>query len=148
MGDLVPCLRRGLVGFITALVLHWMSDSRGKRVAAPGIRRRGGARRMQEFHPVWFARWYSCLAVFLAVGLIASLGTHVLRSRVATFHVRSGTMIPTILVGDYVVAQKPGGATTSMRPCDVVVFRTPSRANEPEVDYVKRIVALPGDHVG
>jgi len=107
-----------------------------------------GARRMQEFHPLWFARWYSCLAVFLAVSLIASLGTHVLRSRVATFHVRSGTMIPTILVGDYVVAQKPGGAATSMRPCDVVVFRTPSRANEPEVDYVKRVVALPGDHVG
>ena len=32
-----------------------------------------GARRMQEFHPLWFARWYSCLAVFLAVSLIASL---------------------------------------------------------------------------
>lgn len=81
----------------------------------------------------------------------------ILRSFVAEpFRIPSGSMIPTLLVGDFILVNKftyglrdpvfhkefvPGG-----RPerGDIVVFRWP---RDPSVDFIKRIVGLPGDTV-
>jgi signal peptidase I len=75
------------------------------------------------------------------------------------FHIPSGSMIPTLLVGDFIFVNKmsyglripfsdPGRVHKLWeRPPkrgDVVVFINPHR---PEQDYVKRVVGLPGDHV-
>ena len=103
-----------------------------------------------EDKPPWlidFAR--SFFPVILAV--------LVLRSFVAEpFRIPSGSMIPTLLIGDFILVNKfayglrdpvfhkefiEGG-----RPerGDIVVFRFP---RDPSVDYIKRIVALPGDRI-
>lgn len=81
----------------------------------------------------------------------------VLRSFVAEpFRIPSGSMIPTLLVGDFILVNKftyglrdpvfhsefiQGG-----RPQrgDIVVFRWP---RDPSVDFIKRIVGLPGDRI-
>lgn len=82
---------------------------------------------------------------------------------VQPFTIPSGSMIPTLLVGDYVVVSKftygysrfsfpfspdifGGGRIASSLPerGDVVVFRLPQNNT---VDYIKRAIGLPGDRV-
>jgi len=75
------------------------------------------------------------------------------------FHIPSGSMIPTLLVGDFIFVNKmsyglripftdPGRVhklwERPPRRGDVVVFINPQH---PDVDYVKRVVGLPGDHI-
>jgi len=75
---------------------------------------------------------------------------------VEPFKIPSGSLIPTILVGHYVLVHKfaygvrlpitgtlvIGGGTPKRG--DVVVFRWP---DDPRQDYIKRVVGMPGDRV-
>ena len=91
----------------------------------------------------------SFFPVILAVLLLRSF-------LVEPFRIPSGSMMPTLLVGDFILVNKyaygirlpvmnrkvmelgePGRG-------DVVVFRFPK---DPRVDYIKRVVGVPGDHV-
>lgn len=72
------------------------------------------------------------------------------------FRIPSGSMIPTLLVGDFILVNKFSyglrlpvvNATLwdlgQPQRGDVVVFRYP---HDPDVDYVKRVVGVPGDVV-
>jgi signal peptidase I len=75
------------------------------------------------------------------------------------FHIPSGSMIPTLLVGDFIFVNKMSYGLRipftdpaqvhklwerPPRRGDVVVFINPQR---PEQDYVKRVVGLPGDTI-
>lgn len=77
------------------------------------------------------------------------------------FYIPSGSMMPTLLVGDYMVVSKSAyGYTrysfpdlppfsgrilaTDPQRGDVVVFRAPT---DDTIDYVKRVVGLPGEHI-
>ncbi|MEO6433663.1 MAG: signal peptidase I [Sphingomicrobium sp.] len=94
--------------------------------------------------------------------VLLALGAWVLRSFiVAPFSIPSGSMLPTLYIGDYLlVAKWPYGYSQYSYPFgfprysgrvfarlpergDVVVFRHPSS----EMDLVKRVVGLPGDTV-
>lgn len=85
------------------------------------------------------------------------LAVLVLRSfLVEPFRIPSGSMMPTLLVGDFILVNKfsyglrlPVVNTRIAdlgRPArgDVVVFRFPK---DPTVDYIKRVVGLPGDRI-
>ena len=94
------------------------------------------------------------IAVLIAVGFRSFL--------FEPFNIPSGSMIPTLLVGDYLFVSKysygysrysfPFGiipfegriAASEPERGDVTVFRLPSNTS---VDYIKRIVGLPGDKV-
>jgi signal peptidase I len=78
------------------------------------------------------------------------------------FNIPSGSMVPTLLIGDYLFVSKfsygysryslpfglpliPGRIFfTPPQRGDVVVFKLPSN---PSVDYIKRVIGLPGDRV-
>ena len=78
------------------------------------------------------------------------------------FNIPSGSMIPTLLVGDYLFVSKWSYGYSRYRSrslpiCfrveswaalpkrgDVVVFKLP---RDPSVDYIKRVIGLPGDHI-
>jgi len=63
---------------------------------------------------------------------------------VQSFHIPSGSMIPTLLVGDFILVDKVTYHFREPERGDVVVFHFP--LNE-DIYYVKRIVGVPGDKV-
>ncbi|GAB6067479.1 signal peptidase I [Methylothermus subterraneus] len=75
---------------------------------------------------------------------------------VEPFRIPSGSMMPSLLVGDFILVNKflygirlPVIHTKILdvrepKRGDIVVFRYP---NDPSVDYIKRIVGLPGDRI-
>jgi signal peptidase I len=78
------------------------------------------------------------------------------------FNIPSGSMIPTLLIGDYLFVSKfsygysrhsfPFGLKifsgrvwpTAPKQGDVAVFYNPKHNN---LDYIKRVIGLPGDHI-
>jgi signal peptidase I len=86
------------------------------------------------------------------------LAVFVLRSFVAEpFRIPSGSMLPTLRVGDFILVNKFAYGLRlplahvkvldlgAPRRGDVVVFRYPP---DPSVDYIKRVVGVPGDRIG
>ena len=83
----------------------------------------------------------------LIVVTFASLATWTLAVRekvVQVFRIPSGSMDPTIPPGARVLVDKVSYATGPVLRGDIVVFVNP---NERYQDYIKRVVALPGDTV-
>lgn len=72
------------------------------------------------------------------------------------FRIPSGSMMPTLLIGDFILVNKFSYGVrlpvlnTKIIPVgepetgDIVVFRFPK---DPSVDYIKRVVGLPGDRI-
>jgi len=87
--------------------------------------------------------------VILAVLLLRSF-------LVEPFRIPSGSMMPTLLVGDFILVNKYAYGIRlpvlntkvadlgSPERGDVVVFRFPK---DPSIDYIKRVVGVPGDRV-
>ena len=90
-------------------------------------------------------------------GLVVILIVFLLRSfLVEPFKIPSSSMVPTLLVGDFIlvnkftygirlpVANKKVVELGSPERGDVMVFRFPE---DPSLDYIKRVVAVPGDRL-
>jgi signal peptidase I len=107
-----------------------------ERVRTPRHAQKPGRRR-------WILEWVLVLAV--AVGLAVVLRTFV----VQTYSIPSGSMIPTLMVGDRIVVDKLSYHLHAVHRGDVVVFATPPK----EVpilmvnDLVKRVIGLPGETI-
>ncbi|WP_085736933.1 signal peptidase I [Rhizobium sp. CIAT894] len=107
----------------------------------------------------WYSRWYSLALIFSIVPLtLAMLARSFLFQ---PFTIPSSSMLPNLRSGDYMFAQKyvygysrysfPYGFGPAHRMFghgpergDVVVFRW---SMNPGVDFVKRVVGLPGDRI-
>jgi len=115
---------------------------------APAHARKAGAHTARK-EPVYveYAR------AFFPVILIVFL----LRSFVAEpFRIPSGSMLPSLFIGDFILVNKFAYGvrlpivnvkaldTGAPRRGDVAVFRFPG---DPSVNYIKRVIGLPGDHV-
>ena len=98
----------------------------------------------------WWLDWTAGLFPVIAVVFL-------LRSFVfEPFRIPSGSMLPTLLVGDLILVNKytyglrlPVFGTrlsqgSAVQRGDVVVFRYPPN---PRIDYIKRVVGLPGDEI-
>lgn len=94
-------------------------------------------------------RKWEKLAIF---GLIALLiaqvmffdPTKYLRNYVQTFHIPTGAMKPTILVGDFILVDKYWPKSNSPQRGDIIVFKYPE---DKRLDYIFRCIAVGGQTV-
>lgn len=104
--------------------------------------------------------WFVELIKTVVYALVLVVGVHTVFYK--PFHIPSGSMVPTLLIGDYIFVSKfaYGYSRYSLpfspdlfegrimaRPLkrgDVAIFRYPRDPNE---DWVKRVIGLPGDRI-
>ena len=122
-----------LTGLVWALEAAWLRRSRPA----------------QAKQPWWVEYSISFFPVILIVFLLRSF-------LVEPFKIPSSSMVPTLLVGDFILVNKftygirlpvANSKIVEMgRPQrgDVMVFRYPE---DPSLDYIKRVVGVPGDRV-
>ena len=126
---------------------------RRESLAAQGIARVDGdvegARRTLLAQPWWLDWTAGLFPVILVVFLLRSF-------LFEPFKIPSGSMVPTLLVGDLIlvnkfhygvrlpVINKKIVANHDVARGDVMVFRYPE---DPSMDFIKRVVGLPGDVV-
>lgn len=102
-------------------------------VGTPDKRRRRGRR--------WLVEWAVVVLVAVAVALVVR--TFVFE----TYYIPSGSMEPTLMVGDRILVDKLGFHLTGLHRGDIVVFRRPPLEPDPVPDLVKRIIGLPGETI-
>jgi signal peptidase I len=131
-----------------ALVLFVLTVFTGAFALADGVyfRKQRGAGQKE---PWWIEYPKSFFPVILIVFMLRSF-------LVEPFKIPSGSMIPTLLVGDFILVNKFAygirlpivnkkivGIGEPKRG-EVMVFRYPE---DPSLDYIKRVVGLPGDRI-
>lgn len=103
----------------------------------------------------WYSYWWGIIGVYLIIILPIFLFRSFLYE---PFHIPANSMAPTYNQGDYIVISKLGYGnygsyginlihtkpTNKIKRGDVIVFSFPPN---PKVDYIKRVIALPGDTV-
>jgi signal peptidase I len=91
----------------------------------------------------WIIEWVIVLLV--ALGLAVGLRTFV----VQTYSIPSGSMIPTLMIGDRILVDKLSYHLHPVHRGDVVVFATPPKelASLMVQDLVKRVIGLPGETI-
>ena len=135
-----------LVLITAAFFVIWLGD---KLLFARRRREQAAADGRKPHEPVLVDYARSFFPVILAVVLFRSF-------LLEPFRIPSGSMMPTLLVGDFVLVNKFAYglrlpvtdtkilATGEPKRGDIAVFRYPLN---PKEDYIKRIVGLPGDTV-
>jgi signal peptidase I len=135
------------LALVEARVARRGGESDADYAVRRGTERDGVRKRHRE--PWWVEYSKSFFPVILIVFLLRSF-------LVEPFKIPSGSMLPTLIVGDFILVNK---FTYGLRlpivnkkildlgqPArgDVVVFRYPK---DTSVDYIKRVVGLPGDRI-
>ncbi len=87
--------------------------------------------------------WVAILMVAVAVSFL--MRTYALQ----TFFIPSGSMEPTLQIGDRIIVSKLSLDFGSIHRGDILVFKAPpaEHCGEPVTDLVKRVIGLPGDHL-
>ncbi len=79
-------------------------------------------------------------AILIAVVLALLIRQYVIQA----FKIPSGSMVPTLLVGDHLLVNKFIYRFRSPERGEIVVFKFPQ---DRETDFIKRVIALPGEEV-
>lgn len=148
--SLIMLLALGVTGLIWALDAVFIKPARMRaavRKAQVGVTAEEIERTQKESLVVEYARAF--FPVILVVFLLRSF-------LVEPFRIPSGSMLPSLLIGDFILVNKYTYGIRlpvinkkvldvgAPKRGDVMVFRFPG---DPSLNYIKRVVGLPGDHV-
>ncbi len=89
----------------------------------------------------WLIEW--AIILVLVVGFTFVLRTFVIQ----TFSIPSGSMLPTLHVGDRIIVNKLSYDFHDVHRGDIVVFKRPPLESQNYSDLVKRVVGLPGETI-
>ncbi|HAV39543.1 MAG: signal peptidase I [Aquificota bacterium] len=90
-------------------------------------------RRVKEI-PKWFKELVIVIIVVLFIRTFL----------VQAYNIPSGSMKPTLLVGDFILVNKLVYKLSEPQRGDIVVFKWPVN---PQIDFIKRIIGMPGDTI-
>lgn len=146
---LAPARRRAADAEIATFDREQADHMRRVQGEAAVEQARHAIRSARERQPIWVE--YTA-GLFPVIAVVFALRSFV----VEPFKIPSGSMIPTLLVGDLILVNKfsygvrlPVSNTKVLdvglpQRGDVMVFRFP---RDPSIDYIKRVVAVPGDRI-
>ena len=87
------------------------------------------------------------MVVIIAVLVSLLIRTYVFQ----TFYIPSGSMEPTLHIGDRIVVSKLSVELGTIHIGDILVFKAPpavvNQCGDDVADLVKRVIGLPGDHL-
>ncbi|MDR3415340.1 MAG: signal peptidase I [Nevskia sp.] len=144
--NLVLTILTAITGLVWLLDKFWLAGRRGAGPTADKPAPPPGA--IVDF----------CVSLFPVIFAVFVLRSFV----VEPFRIPSGSMIPTLYPGDFILVNKFGyGLRCPVGSCklvdigepkrgDVVVFRYPARSEaDPNFgnDFIKRVIGVPGDHL-
>ncbi len=95
---------------------------------------------LKEAPTFWAKVWEYAKSILIALFIALLIRTFIVQA----FRIPSGSMIPTLLVGDHILVNKFIYRFGDPKRLDVVVFKFPL---DPKKDYIKRVIGLPGDRV-
>ena len=90
-------------------------------------------------------RWALEWLVVLGIALVLAIGVRMYVAQM--FYIPSGSMLPTLQVGDRIIVDKLSYHLHTVSRGDVVVFKRPPLEEADYPDLVKRVIGLPGDTI-
>jgi signal peptidase I len=103
-------------------------------------------RKKNNYELAKYNRWFVYVGYVVVLSfVISSLLSAVMKTNfVQAYKIPSGAMMPTLLIGDHLLANKYIYKTTEPKRGDIIIFPFP---DDPSRDFVKRLIAVEGDVV-
>jgi signal peptidase I len=93
-------------------------------------------------------RGYRMVVEWVIILMAVLLCTVLLRTYVVqSFYIPSGSMLPTLQVGDRIIVDKLSYHLHDIHRGDIVVFARPPLEDQAYADLVKRVIGLPGETI-
>ena len=101
----------------------------------------------KEFIPKSYNKWYIYLLIILLINSIVLIPTNFLTNKVlgfSAYKMPTGSMEPTLRIGDYLVADLKYFKKNKLQREDLVVLQSPE---DPAKIFIRRIIALEGEKI-
>nr|WP_321464269.1 signal peptidase I [uncultured Desulfobulbus sp.] len=93
-----------------------------------------------------YNKWWAYLIIYMLFGIIlpSIVQNYTKNNLIQAFKIPAGSMLPTLKIGDHLLVDKSIYKSSPIQREDIIVFPMPKK---PEIDYIKRVIALPGDSI-
>jgi signal peptidase I len=100
----------------------------------------------KDYRLVSYNRWYVYVGFIVLAGLVDGflIPGYISANYVQAFKMPTGSMEPTLLIGDRLLVNKRTYREGEPRRGDLIIFKYPE---DPEVSYIKRLIGLPGEKI-
>lgn len=104
------------------------------------------AKASKEYKLKRYNRWYIYLLFWILAAFVAQpiVTTAIKSNLVQAFKIPSGSMQPTIYIGDYILAKTKLFINNNISHGDIVIFKWPK---DPSKNFIMRAIALGGDEI-